>query len=112
MDAPAFDRGLAQGGVQLPQPRRLGGARLGVGRRAPRADFAVALGCEARHAHRLVYGEGIALDDPRAATPIGRGCRICERRDCAQRARPMAGGRLAIDANRRSQVPYRVLGGS
>lgn len=62
--------------------------RGGFGHRAPRAEFAVALGCELRHAQRLVYAAGIALDDPRSATPIGLGCRICERRDCAQRARP------------------------
>ncbi|NEC22975.1 short-chain fatty acyl-CoA regulator family protein, partial [Streptomyces parvus] len=48
--------------------------------------------------------------DPRAATPIGLGCRICERRDCAQRARPPAGGRLAIDPDRRTYVPYPVEG--
>jgi hypothetical protein len=82
--------------------------RGGVGHRSPRADFAVALGCELRHAHRLVYAQGVALDDPRAATPIGLGCRICERRDCAQRARPQAGGPLAIDPDRRTQVPYPV----
>ncbi|MBF6047078.1 ImmA/IrrE family metallo-endopeptidase [Streptomyces sp. NRRL B-1677] len=82
--------------------------RGGFGHHAPRAEFAVALGCELRHAHRLVYAEGIALDDPRAATPIGLGCRICERRDCAQRARPPAGGRLTIDADRRTYVPYPV----
>ncbi|WP_055564255.1 short-chain fatty acyl-CoA regulator family protein [Streptomyces atriruber] len=82
--------------------------RGGAGHHAPRAEFAVALGCELRHAHRLVYAEGIALDDPRAATPIGLGCRICERRDCAQRARPPAGGRLAVDPDRRTYVPYPV----
>ncbi|MEV0112592.1 short-chain fatty acyl-CoA regulator family protein [Streptomyces sp. NPDC050844] len=82
--------------------------RGGFGHHAPRAEFAVALGCELRHAGRLVYAEGVALDDPRAATPIGLGCRICERRDCAQRARPPAGGRLAIDPDRRSYVPYPV----
>ncbi|WP_338932521.1 short-chain fatty acyl-CoA regulator family protein [Streptomyces netropsis] len=85
--------------------------RGGPGHHAPRADFAVALGCEVRHAARLVYAEGIALDDPRAATPIGLGCRICERRDCAQRARPPAGGKLAIDPDRRTRVPYPVVGG-
>ncbi|MFQ6141873.1 short-chain fatty acyl-CoA regulator family protein [Streptomyces seoulensis] len=82
--------------------------RGGFGHHAPRAEFAVALGCELRHAHRLVYAEGVALDDPRAATPIGLGCRICERRDCAQRARPPAGGRLAVDPDRRAYVPYPV----
>ncbi|MEU5049133.1 short-chain fatty acyl-CoA regulator family protein [Streptomyces sp. NPDC021096] len=83
--------------------------RSGLGHHAPRADFAVALGCELRHAHRLVYARGVPLDDPRAATPIGLGCRICERRDCAQRARPPAGGRLAIDPNGRTHVPYPVI---
>ncbi|MFD0420048.1 short-chain fatty acyl-CoA regulator family protein [Streptomyces sp. NPDC127108] len=82
--------------------------RGGAGHHAPRAEFAVALGCELRHAHRLVYAEGVALDDPRAATPIGLGCRLCERRDCAQRARPPAGGRLAVDPDRRTYVPYPV----
>ncbi|MBD0738113.1 short-chain fatty acyl-CoA regulator family protein [Streptomyces sp. CBMA29] len=82
--------------------------RGGAGHRAPRAEFAVALGCELRHAHRLVYAEGVALDDPRAATPIGLGCRSCERRDCAQRARPPAGGRLSVDPDRRTFVPYPV----
>lgn len=82
--------------------------RGGFGHHAPRAEFAVALGCELRHAQRLVYAEGVALDDPRAATPIGLGCRICERRDCAQRARPPAGGRPAIDPDRRTYVPYQV----
>lgn len=84
--------------------------RGGHGHHAPRAEFAVALGCELRHAHRLVYAAGVALDDPRAATPIGLGCRICERRDCAQRARPPAGGRLSVDADRRTYVPYPVEG--
>ncbi|MFI1797402.1 short-chain fatty acyl-CoA regulator family protein [Streptomyces sp. NPDC020379] len=84
--------------------------RGGFGHHAPRAEFAVALGCELRHAHRLVYAEGVALNDPRAATPIGLGCRICERRDCAQRARPPAGGRLTVDPDRRTHVPYPVAG--
>ncbi|WP_052852606.1 short-chain fatty acyl-CoA regulator family protein [Streptomyces avicenniae] len=82
--------------------------RGGPGHHAARAEFAVALGCEVRHAHRLVQAEGIDLDAPRAATPIGLGCRICERRDCAQRARPPAGGRLAIAPDRRTYVPYPV----
>ncbi|SCK54515.1 Predicted transcriptional regulator [Streptomyces sp. ScaeMP-e48] len=51
----------------------------------------------------------MALDDPRSATPIGLGCRICERQDCAQRARPPAGGRLAVDPDRRTHVPYPVV---
>ncbi|MFE6081396.1 short-chain fatty acyl-CoA regulator family protein [Streptomyces virginiae] len=83
--------------------------RGGFGHHAPRAEFAVALGCELRHAPRLVYAEGIALRDPRATTPIGLGCRICERQDCAQRARPPAGGILAVDPDLRTHVPYPVI---
>ncbi|MFJ3903696.1 short-chain fatty acyl-CoA regulator family protein [Streptomyces sp. NPDC090025] len=83
--------------------------RGGFGHHAPRAEFAVALGCELRHASRLVYAEGVALHEPSAATPIGLGCRICERRDCAQRARPPAGGGLAVDPDRRTHVPYPVV---
>ncbi|MYT23663.1 DUF2083 domain-containing protein [Streptomyces sp. SID7760] len=86
--------------------------RGGFGHQAPRAEFAVALGCELRHAPRLVYSRGTALDDPAGATPIGLGCRMCERRDCAQRARPTIGGRLAVDPDRSSQVPYPVDDGS
>ena len=86
--------------------------RGGIGHRARRAEFAVALGCELRHAHRLVYAEGIVLDDPRTATPIGLGCRICERRDCAQRAKPPAGGRLVVEPDRRTHVPYPVVDGA
>ncbi|MEU4160498.1 short-chain fatty acyl-CoA regulator family protein [Actinoplanes sp. NPDC026670] len=80
----------------------------GRGHHSPRATFAVALGCELRHAGRLVYSDGLALDDPRAATPIGLGCRICERRDCAQRARPPAAGQLLVDENRQTVIPYAV----
>lgn len=39
-----------------------------------------------------------------------RGVPICERRDCAQRARPPAGGLLAVDPDRRTYVPYPVRG--
>lgn len=74
----------------------------------PGATFAVALGCELRHAHRLVYADGLALDDPRAATPIGMGCRVCERHDCTQRANPTAGNRLAVDEHRTTATPYQV----
>ncbi|CAO0831523.1 hypothetical protein GCM10010298_41120 [Streptomyces microflavus] len=57
----------------------------------------------------LAHAEGMALDDPRSATPIGLGCRICERQDCAQRARPPAGGRPAVDPDRRTHVLYPVV---
>jgi len=59
---------------------------VGYGR--PQKTFAVGLGCDLRHAHRLVYSRGLDLSAPTAATPIGAGCKVCEREDCAQRAFP------------------------
>ncbi|WP_306367234.1 short-chain fatty acyl-CoA regulator family protein [Nocardiopsis sp. CC223A] len=83
------------------------GRRYG-GHRGPGRAFAVGLGCELRHAHRLVYSAGLALDDPRAATPIGMGCKVCDRPACPQRAFPPAGRPLLINENVGSVAPYPV----
>ncbi|MGW7312800.1 short-chain fatty acyl-CoA regulator family protein [Streptomyces sp. NPDC054865] len=74
----------------------------------PGKTFAIGLGCEIRHASRLVYSDGIDLDNTAAATPIGMGCRLCERLDCPQRAVPPLGRPLAVDENSSTFVPYRV----
>ncbi|WP_239110947.1 short-chain fatty acyl-CoA regulator family protein, partial [Streptomyces microflavus] len=76
----------------------------------PGKTFAIGLGCEIRHAGRLVYSDGLDLDNASAATPIGMGCRICERLDCPQRAVPPLGQPLAIDENSSTFVPYPVKG--
>ena len=73
---------------------------------APGRTFAVALGCDVRHAHRLVYATGLDLNDPAAATPIGAGCKVCDREDCAQRAFPAVGRGLQVDENVRQFAPY------
>lgn len=73
---------------------------------SPLRQFAVALGCDRRHASRLVYARGLALDDPETATPIGPGCKVCDRRGCAQRAFPALGRALSIDENMRTPEPY------
>jgi predicted transcriptional regulator/transcriptional regulator with XRE-family HTH domain len=69
-------------------------------------SFAVGLGCDLVHAHKLVYSTGVVLDDPSTAVPIGAGCKICNRPSCAQRAFPYLGGRLAVDENTGSSLPY------
>ncbi|MFC8700867.1 short-chain fatty acyl-CoA regulator family protein [Streptomyces anulatus] len=74
----------------------------------PGKTFAIGLGCELRHAHRLVYSDGLDLDNAAAATPIGMGCRVCERLDCPQRAAPPLGRPLRIDQNASTFVPYPV----
>jgi predicted transcriptional regulator/transcriptional regulator with XRE-family HTH domain len=80
--------------------RRIGGYG------APGVQFAVGLGCDVRHAPRLVYSRGLALDDPATAVPIGPGCRLCERVGCPQRALPLLGRELDIDEDRARTEPY------
>ncbi|MEV7562406.1 short-chain fatty acyl-CoA regulator family protein [Streptomyces sp. NPDC089795] len=75
----------------------------------PGKTFAIGLGCEIRHASRLVYADGLDLDNTAAATPIGMGCRLCERLDCPQRAVPPLGRALAVDENSSTFVPYPVM---
>ncbi|MEW1632750.1 short-chain fatty acyl-CoA regulator family protein [Streptomyces sp. NPDC093801] len=74
----------------------------------PGKTFAIGLGCEIRHASRLVYSDGLDLDNASAATPIGMGCRLCERLDCPQRAVPPLGRTLTVDENSSTFIPYPV----
>jgi XRE family transcriptional regulator, fatty acid utilization regulator len=78
----------------------------GGGYRLPRKTFAVALGCDIQHAERLVYSDGLDLKNPAAATPIGAGCKICDRPACPQRAFPPMGRPLRVDENRSAFAPY------
>ncbi len=73
---------------------------------SPGKTFSVGLGCELRYARRLVYSTGRNLDDPAAATPIGMGCKVCERIGCPQRAFPTIGKPLTVHENSSSFVPY------
>ncbi|MEO1252198.1 MAG: short-chain fatty acyl-CoA regulator family protein, partial [Pseudomonadota bacterium] len=72
---------------------------------APAADRAVALGCDIKHAGRLVYAEGI---DPETAAPvpIGVACRLCPRPACAARAHPPLERRLIVEEHRRMATPF------
>ncbi len=73
---------------------------------APGKTFAIGLGCDIRHASRLVYSQGLNLADLSAATLIGAGCKVCERPACPQRAFPPIGRPLVIDPNRSAATPY------
>lgn len=72
----------------------------------PDKTFAIGLGCDVRHAERLVYSKGLDLRDPSAPTPIGAGCRICDRPACPQRAFPRVGRALVVDQNESRATPY------
>ncbi len=73
---------------------------------APRQVFSIGLGCDIRHAPRLVYAKGLDLGDPEAPTPIGMGCKVCERRDCPQRAFPFVGQTMVVDEHQSRFTPY------
>ncbi|WP_206513285.1 helix-turn-helix domain-containing protein [Pelagibacterium montanilacus] len=73
---------------------------------APRRHLSIGLGCEIVHAHRMVYADGVDLDAPGGATPIGVGCRICPRLECAQRAHPAADHRIGGDPDRYMENLY------
>jgi hypothetical protein len=76
------------------------------GYHTPRAVQAIGLGCELRHAPRMVYADGVDLDDVEGATPIGVTCRLCPRTDCSQRAFPSIRDPLVIDTNVRGSSVF------
>lgn len=75
---------------------------------APVRRFAIALGCEIKHAHELVYADTLELNTAEAFEPIGISCRICERRTCHQRSVPPLERQLIVDNNSRGILPYEV----
>jgi predicted transcriptional regulator/transcriptional regulator with XRE-family HTH domain len=98
--------------AQMPDGRNYMWVARTVERRAsrygqPGKTFAIGLGCELRHAHRLAYSEGLDLSGE-IATPIGAGCRVCERDNCPQRAFPALGRALDLDEHRSTVSPYLV----
>ena len=78
----------------------------GAGWGAPGKMFSIGLGCDVQHASRLVYSAGMDLKGLSAATPIGMGCKVCERSACPQRAFPFVGKPLLVNENAQGFVPY------
>jgi predicted transcriptional regulator/transcriptional regulator with XRE-family HTH domain len=74
------------------------------------ADLAVGIGCELKHAHRLIYARGIDLAAPEV-TPIGPACRLCHRHPCAERAAAPVDRPLTVDDWSKSVSPYPFAGG-
>ncbi len=74
----------------------------GYGR--PRVDRAIALGCAAEQATRLVYAQAdAARPEP---TPIGITCRLCHRAECTARSEPPIGRQILQDDVRRTSAPF------
>ncbi|MDO6586794.1 short-chain fatty acyl-CoA regulator family protein [Salipiger sp. 1_MG-2023] len=75
---------------------------------APVRRYAMALGCEVKHAGALVYADGMDLNRDGAFEPIGISCRICERTTCHQRSVPPLERQLSIHPERRGLLPYEL----
>ena len=71
----------------------------------PRVERAIALGCAAEHAGRLIYTQG-RWDGAAAATPIGVTCRLCHRTTCTARSAPPMGRQVLPDDFRRTSAPF------
>ena len=75
---------------------------------APVRRYAIALGCDVRHAASLVYADNMDVTNAQAFEPIGISCRICERKSCHQRSVPPLERRLTITTDERGVLPYQV----
>ena len=78
------------------------------GYRGPVRRYAYALGCEVGQAGKLTYADDLDLGRANF-DPIGISCRICERRNCPQRAVPPLASGIAVSPDRRSIVPYEIV---
>jgi predicted transcriptional regulator len=76
----------------------------GFGR--PRVDRAVALGCAAEHAGRLIYTQNQPNLGAEEATPIGVSCQLCHRAECTARSAPPIGRQILPDEVRRTSAPF------
>jgi predicted transcriptional regulator/transcriptional regulator with XRE-family HTH domain len=78
----------------------------GSGYHSPYTLFAVAIGCDVKHARELVYADGVDVESREAVVPVGITCRLCERIDCEQRAFPPLHHPLTIDEHVRGVSFY------
>lgn len=78
----------------------------GYAHNAPRRHIAIGLGCAITHASSMIYADGIDIDAPSGAVPIGVGCRICPRKECGQRAHPPADHRFSETTGERMENLY------
>ena len=73
---------------------------------ALRVERAIAIGCAAEFAGRLIYTRDQSGPDPKAPTPIGVSCRVCHRPQCAARSALPIGRELLPDDYRRLSAPF------
>lgn len=80
--------------------RRVAGLQAGL-----EDELVVGLGCELKHADKLVYARGLNIASP-VAVEIGPSCRICERPACPQRAAAPINRTLLVEETSKSITPF------
>ncbi|MFB0873043.1 MULTISPECIES: short-chain fatty acyl-CoA regulator family protein [unclassified Sphingobium] len=103
-DAPADGRVAAQL-IETLEGRRFLTLAVALPRGRARGRSVVALGCEAKHAGRIVHADGIDVASDEA-TGIGPTCPLCERRDCPDRALPPVTRALDLHSYERTVAPF------
>lgn len=73
---------------------------------ATRVERAIALGCSAEHAAKLVYTQAAGSPGPENATPIGVSCHLCHRPRCTARSAPPIGRTVLPEDFRRASAPF------
>jgi predicted transcriptional regulator/transcriptional regulator with XRE-family HTH domain len=73
---------------------------------AVRVERAIAIGCAAEHAEKLIYTSDQSGPRADVPTPIGVACRVCHRPTCAARSELPIGRELLPDDYRRLSVPF------
>lgn len=71
----------------------------------PDGRAAIALGCEAKHASRLLHADGLDVERG-VAMAVGPTCHLCERHACPERALPPVTRALDLHGYERRATPY------
>jgi len=68
--------------------------------------LAISLGCEIKHAHKLIYTSTFHKPADESFSKIGINCHLCLRRNCSQRAHEPLFAELKTDTSRRGETRY------
>ncbi len=68
--------------------------------------LAISLGCEIKHARKLIYSSALDWSDDENISKIGINCHLCPRHNCAQRAHDPIITELSTNTNRRGETRY------
>lgn len=78
----------------------------GAGWGRAKVERAIALGCAAEHAHKLIYARADHVPSPEQATPIGITCTLCHRSQCTARSAPPIGREMLPEDVRQARTPF------